>query len=133
MHVHPVGADTPGVKTYARLIWLVGIAACCVVGALLKIGDRLPQDIGYYVVSATFVAGLAFGYRGTALPIAGSVAFGIAALIKVGDAGDVPGEERSLVIFGFLIYWPVILGGIALVGALARGGVRASYRWVEAR
>jgi hypothetical protein len=106
----------------SRLIWLIALGLSLLVGTVLALRypTPLPRHLGYYVGTGALLAGIVFGLRGAALPILGSLAFGLVRLFARHHTGD-EGVQGFIGLFGLLI--PLVVGGIALVGALMRTGL----------
>jgi FtsH-binding integral membrane protein len=113
------------VGRFEGAFWITA-AGCLVLGSALALDDVFhsgwSRHFGYYLVAASFVAGLVFGKRGCALPVVGTVAFGITLYLQatVDPSGE---DQRDLIIFAFIFVAPLVFGAVAAIGAVARYAV----------
>jgi hypothetical protein len=108
----------------------MAVGSCFIAGALVGLLDprlsALPHRFGYYVAAASLLAGIAFGIRGAAVPIAATVAFGLMHLLEYHHHPGDEGLPANVVLFVVLV--PAVFAGIALSGALLRAGTLAFTR-----
>jgi hypothetical protein len=109
--------------------WVAAVVACIAAGVVFWLAHPAnfgslptPKGMGYIIAMLAFVGGLAFGWRGAVLPLAGLGAYGLAGLIDEfisPTTGPGSGDVRGIYLLYFT-FLPALFAVPALVGALLR-------------
>ena len=102
------------------LLWVGALAACVGVGIVLGLHGHFPRRFGVYLAIASFAAGLAFGPRGVALPVAGIVACGLTLVIRLPPAPPLGVDDGRQILAVYFTIIPAMFALRAFLGAALR-------------